>query len=87
MAKTAWITGLSKREEEIALLVATGLSNREVAERLSLNQRTAENHLFRVYEKLGISTRIELVLHILSLDKEGECLEKSIAERVFRMGA
>ena len=46
MAKIAVIAGLSKREEEIARLVATGLSNREVAQRLSLNQHTAENHQF-----------------------------------------
>jgi DNA-binding CsgD family transcriptional regulator len=86
MAKIAVITGLSKREEEIARLVATGLSNREVAQRLSLNQHTAENHLFRVYEKLGISTRIELVLYILSRYKDPESAE-NITESAFKMGA
>jgi DNA-binding CsgD family transcriptional regulator len=54
--KTAVITALSKREEEIARLVASGLSNGEVAQRLSLSQHTVKNYLFRVYEKLGIST-------------------------------
>ena len=62
----AKITVLSKREEEIARLVASGLSNGEVAQRLSLSPHTVKNYLFRVYEKLGISTRIELVLYILS---------------------
>jgi DNA-binding NarL/FixJ family response regulator len=57
---------LSKREEEIARLVASGLSNCEVAQKLSLSRHTVKNHLFRAYEKLGISTRIELVLYILS---------------------
>jgi len=59
-------TILSKREEEIAALVAAGLSNREVAERLLLSQHTVKNYLFRIFEKLGISTRLELVLYILS---------------------
>jgi DNA-binding NarL/FixJ family response regulator len=62
----AKIAVLSKREEEIARLVASGLSNGEVAQRLSLSRHTIKNYLFRVYEKLGISTRIELVLYILS---------------------
>jgi DNA-binding NarL/FixJ family response regulator len=57
---------LTKREEEIARLVASGLSNCEVAQKLSLSRHTVKNHLFRAYEKLGISTRIELVLYILS---------------------
>jgi DNA-binding NarL/FixJ family response regulator len=60
------IAVLSKREEEIARLVAFGLSNSEVAQKLSLSRHTVKNYLFRVYEKLGISTRIELVLYILS---------------------
>jgi len=59
-------TALSKREEEIARFVASGLSNSEVAQRLSLSRHTVKNYLFRVYEKLGISTRIELVLYVLS---------------------
>jgi DNA-binding NarL/FixJ family response regulator len=58
---------LSKREEEIARLVASGLSNCEVAQELSLSRHTVKNHLFRAYEKLGTSTRIELVLYILSI--------------------
>jgi two-component system, NarL family, nitrate/nitrite response regulator NarL len=71
LARTATIV-LSKREEEIARLVASGLSNREVAQRLSLSHHTVKNNLFRVFEKLGISTRIELVLYILSQHKGSE---------------
>ena len=56
---------LAKREEEVANLVAAGLSNREVAERLGLTEHTVSNYLFRIYEKLGISSRVELVLYIL----------------------
>ena len=71
---------LSKREEEIARLVASGLSNGEVAQRLSLSRHTVKNYLFRVYEKLGISTRIELVLYILSQYNGPESEQNEIAE-------
>lgn len=56
---------LAKREEEVAVLVTAGLSNREVAEKLSISEHTVSNYLFRIYEKLGISGRVELVLYIL----------------------
>ena len=51
---------LSSREIEVAALAATGLSNKEIAGRLSVSVRTAENHLQRVYEKLGVARRAEL---------------------------
>jgi DNA-binding NarL/FixJ family response regulator len=66
VAKTAVITALSKREEEIARLVASGLSNSEVAQRLSISESTVTNYLARAYEKLGISTPIELLFYIFS---------------------
>ena len=50
-------TGLSEREEEVLRLVAAGLSNAEVAERLYLSPRTVHSHLHNIYAKLGISTR------------------------------
>ena len=51
---------LSRREREVALLAVDGASSREIAERLFLSQRTVENHLSRIYDKLGISGREEL---------------------------
>jgi DNA-binding NarL/FixJ family response regulator len=66
----AKVVALSKREEEIARLVASGFSNCEIAQRLSLSRHTVKNYLFRVYEKLGISTRIELVLYILNCPRQ-----------------
>lgn len=65
-------TVLSKREEEIARLVALGLSNRDVSDKLGLSPHTVKNSLFRIFEKLRVSTRIELVLYILSQDKSLE---------------
>jgi DNA-binding NarL/FixJ family response regulator len=56
---------LSQREEEIARLVAQGCSNRQISERLKLSEHTVKNYLFRVFEKLGVSTRVELTLFAL----------------------
>lgn len=65
-------TVLTKREEGIARLVATGLGNRDISEKLGLSPHTVKNCLSRVFEKLGISTRIELVLYVLSQAKPSE---------------
>ena len=51
---------LTTMERETALLAVAGRSNKEIAGQLSLSVRTVENHLQHVYEKLGISGRIEL---------------------------
>ena len=53
-------SGLTEREREIALLVAAGRTNREVAEQLVLSTRTIEAHLRNVYGKLGVRSRVEL---------------------------
>ncbi|MCZ4609919.1 LuxR C-terminal-related transcriptional regulator [Streptomyces sp. Lzd4kr] len=51
---------LTPREREIAMLAAGGLSSKDIAGQLSLSARTVDNHLYRVYSKLGLSTRQEL---------------------------
>ncbi|MEV6007860.1 helix-turn-helix transcriptional regulator [Streptomyces sp. NPDC051976] len=48
---------LSSRESEIAVLVAQGLTDREIAERLTISVRTVGNHLYRIYRKLGVENR------------------------------
>jgi two-component system nitrate/nitrite response regulator NarL len=55
---------LTQREIEVAALVAEGLPNREVAQRLGISEHTVSNYLFRMYNKLGISSRVELVLYV-----------------------
>jgi DNA-binding NarL/FixJ family response regulator len=57
---------LSKREAEVVRCLSEGLSNREIAERLKLSQHTIKNHLFRIFDKLGVSNRIELLFMTLS---------------------
>jgi DNA-binding CsgD family transcriptional regulator len=53
---------LTRREREVADLAGRGLSNRDIAESLSLSLRTVENHLAHAYEKLGVEGRAELGL-------------------------
>jgi len=57
---------LSRREEEVVRLVAEGLSNHDIAQQMRLSDHTIKNHLFRIFEKLGISNRVELVLYTVS---------------------
>jgi DNA-binding CsgD family transcriptional regulator len=52
--------GLTSREREIAGLVASGLSNRQIAERMSISRRTVAAHVGHIFGKLGISSRIQL---------------------------
>lgn len=56
---------LTKREDQVAKLVADGMTNREIAKQLRLSEHTVSNYLFRIYEKLGLSGRVELVLYVL----------------------
>lgn len=57
---------LTKREEEVVRLVAEGMQNREIAGELRLSEHTVKNYLFHIFEKLGVSSRVELVLYAVS---------------------
>lgn len=59
-----WATVLSEREVQVARLVAGGASNREVAEQLSITERTVKAHLSAIFEKLGLRDRLQLSLRI-----------------------
>lgn len=60
---------LTKREEEIVHLVERSLTNREIAQSLHLSEHTIKNNLFRIFDKLGVSTRIELALYATTSSK------------------
>ena len=57
---------LTPREEQVVALVAEGLGNRQIAGELSLSEHTIKKYLFRIFEKLGISSRVELVLYAVN---------------------
>jgi len=61
---------LSKREQDVVRCVAEGLSNREIANRLGLTEHTVKNYLFRIFDKLGVSSRVEVVLYVFRFHKE-----------------
>ena len=61
---------LSKREQDVVRCVAEGLSNREIASRLKLTEHTVKNYLFRIFDKLGVPSRVEVVLYVFRLRKD-----------------
>jgi DNA-binding CsgD family transcriptional regulator len=63
-AETASIDVLSPQEQQIAKLAAQGLSNREIGEQLFLSPRTVGSHLYRIFPKLDITSRIQLAARL-----------------------
>lgn len=53
---------LSAREVEVVALLAQGLDNRQIGDRLCLSEKTVKNHLTRIYEKLRVANRVQAVL-------------------------
>jgi two-component system nitrate/nitrite response regulator NarL len=66
LARNGETTLFTGREKQIVKLVAEGMKNKEIAAELSVSEHTVRNYLFRIFEKLGISSRVELVLYALS---------------------
>lgn len=54
---------LTEREIELVRLVASGLRNKEIADRLDISEGTVKTHLYNVYRKVGVGTRVELTLY------------------------
>jgi len=57
---------LSRRELDVVRRVSEGMTNREVASHLHLSEHTVKNYIFRIFDKLGVSNRAELILYALS---------------------
>ena len=55
---------LTRREEDVVRLVVEGMKNREIAHNLKVSDHSVRNYLYRIFEKLGVSSRVELILHV-----------------------
>ncbi len=56
---------LSGREREIVVLVSQGFRNKEIAEKMFISEQTVKNHLHNIFDKLGVSDRLELALYAI----------------------
>ena len=54
------------REEDVVRLVADGLKNREIAQKLKVKEHSIRNYIYRIFQKLGVSSRVELILYVFS---------------------
>lgn len=54
---------LSRREQDVIGSMVEGLTNREIAERLSLSENTVKNYVYKIFDKLGVSNRVEAVMY------------------------
>jgi DNA-binding NarL/FixJ family response regulator len=63
-AKSDGKSELSAREMEVIALVVQGYKNRDIAEKLFISEKTVKNHLSAIFNKLGVSDRLELTLYV-----------------------
>jgi len=61
---------LTKREADLVTLVSEGLTNRDISRQLNLSEHTVRNYLFRIFNKVGTSNRLELALYALSRKRD-----------------
>jgi DNA-binding NarL/FixJ family response regulator len=64
-------SGLTPREREVVLLVGTGMSNKEIAQRLGLSVGTVKLHVHSIFLKTGARSRIELVMQAVAAGSNG----------------
>jgi two-component system nitrate/nitrite response regulator NarL len=63
---------LTRREQSLVDLVAQGRTNRDISRELNLSEHTVRNYLFRIFNKLGTSNRLELALYVISHRESGK---------------
>lgn len=73
---------LSKREQDVVRCVTEGLTNKAIAQRLKLSEHTVKNYIFRIFDKLGVSTRVEIVLYAFSQRMPQEAPQDSSGKQV-----
>jgi two-component system nitrate/nitrite response regulator NarL len=57
---------LTKRQQQLVSLATEGFTNREIAQQLRLSEHTVKNYFFRIFDKLGVSSRAELIIYTLN---------------------
>jgi non-specific serine/threonine protein kinase len=72
MTPTALDATLTRREREVLPLVAQGLSNRQIADELSIGERTVEGHVANILAKWGLATRTQLAVAATAGDQPGD---------------
>jgi predicted ATPase/class 3 adenylate cyclase len=78
---------LSKREQEVARLVAAGMTNRQIAERLFIAERTAEGHVERIRDKLGFSSRAQVAAWVATSEATATAGSQAAAATIADPGA
>jgi DNA-binding CsgD family transcriptional regulator len=71
---------LSRREQQVVHCLAEGLTNREIGARLGLSRHTVKNYLLKIFDKLGVSNRVELLFLTLSQPASATLVGKEIEE-------
>ena len=71
---------LTDREEQVVNLVADGAGNRAIAQQLGIKENTVKKSLMRIYDKLGVSNRVELVLYALTQRKVEQAIAPGMPE-------
>lgn len=60
------LTQLSNRERDVVRCLAQGMSNREIAQQLRISPYTVKNYMFKIFDRLGVSSRVELLFYVMS---------------------
>jgi DNA-binding NarL/FixJ family response regulator len=60
---------LTRRARQVTRLVAEGMKNRDIAEALHVTEHTVSNYRYRIFEKLEVSSRVQLILHAMNEKK------------------
>ena len=60
-AEQRWMLNLSAREAEIAVLIARGMANKQIAGELGISPATVRTHIYNLYQKVGAGSRVELL--------------------------
>lgn len=71
---------LSAREMQVVRAAASGKTNKAIASELHLSEHTVKNYLFRAFEKLGVSNRVELLFYLCTRDRSVEQRKRAVGE-------